>query len=77
MKKETAVEWLIEEWVKLEKSYYSGAIGRLDLIEKRAELQNKAEEMFEKQIHKAWSDGYYKYSGAGDSEAYLDMIFNK
>jgi hypothetical protein len=73
----SATQWLIEEWVKLEKSYYSGAIGRLDLKEKQVELQNKAEEMFEQQVHKAWSDGCYKYSGAGDSEAYLYMIFNK
>jgi hypothetical protein len=29
----------------------------------------------EQQISKAWSDGYYKYSGAGDSEAYLDITF--
>jgi hypothetical protein len=50
MKEQTAVEWLIEEWVNVEKAYYSGSIGRLDLIEKRAELQNKAKELEKQQI---------------------------
>jgi hypothetical protein len=73
--KQTAVEWLIFHWMELDKKYYGGEIGRIDYRNRREAIQKESLSMFEQQISKAWSDGYYKYSGAGDSEAYLDITF--
>jgi methyl coenzyme M reductase subunit C-like uncharacterized protein (methanogenesis marker protein 7) len=47
--KQTAVEWLISEWLKLDSDYYIGNIGRFEYREKRNQKHNEAKEMEKQQ----------------------------
>jgi hypothetical protein len=42
---QTAVEWLIQEWTKLDSEYYLGTIGRLTYRERREEAWERAKDM--------------------------------
>lgn len=55
---QTAVEWLIFHWMELDKQYYSGVIGRIDLINRRDAIQVEANKMFEKQIIEASNESF-------------------
>jgi len=52
--KQTAVEWLISEWLKLDSDYYIGNIGRIEYREKRNQKHNEAKEMENQQIEDAF-----------------------
>jgi hypothetical protein len=53
MEKQTAVEWLISEWLKLDSDYYIGNIGRFEYREKRNQKHNEAKEIEKQQIIEA------------------------
>jgi hypothetical protein len=54
----TAVEWLIFHWMELDKKYYGGEIGRIDLRNRRDAIQVEANKMFEKQIIEASNESF-------------------
>lgn len=55
---QTVIDWLILHWTELDKQYYSGAIGRIDLRNRRDAIQAEANEMFEQQIKDAYQTSH-------------------
>lgn len=54
----TAVEWFLKKWLELERDYYDGIIGRIDLRNKRDSIEVEANEMFEQQIKDAYQTSH-------------------
>jgi hypothetical protein len=65
MKRETAIEWLIEELGE----YFPHEIGGIHL------MVDQAKEMEKEQIMDAWNDGKFESSGCIEAEQYYNETF--
>jgi hypothetical protein len=57
-KKQTAVEWFVEQLDKLEYEYDVEGISILEFDKIKIEIENQAKKMEKEQILDAWTDGY-------------------
>jgi hypothetical protein len=58
MKKQTAVEWLCEQWLYLDSEFDMMMIDKKIYWEKLRELQVKAKQMEREQIEEAYKEGW-------------------
>jgi hypothetical protein len=80
--KQTAIEWLISEWLKLDSDYYIGNIGRIEYREKRNQKHNEAKELEKKEIVDCWNkrskiDGVLTFTDNRTGEEYYNETFKK
>jgi len=77
--KQTAVEWLINEWMHLDAEFDMVFIDKNTYWEKLKEKHNQAKEMEKQQIVDAYDNGKYITSGKefGGEQYYTETFKNK
>jgi hypothetical protein len=75
--KQTAIEWLISEWLKLDSDYYIGNIGRIEYREKRNQKHNEAKEMQKQQIKNAFEKGFITTQWDKTKENKAEQYYNE
>jgi hypothetical protein len=73
--KQTAVEWLIDEWLHLDAEFDMVLIDKKIYWEKLKEKQNQAKEMEKQQIIDAFSWNVYGEDNRRDGEQYYTETF--
>lgn len=73
--KQTAVNWLIDEAMKLVVQYMQGTLNEDTLDEVIYELGTKAKTMEKEQIEKAFDDGYAKCGITHNAQEYYNETF--
>ena len=59
-KKQSSVEWYIENRKKLEYDYDTKGIGILNFIERKNEIEKQAKAMHKEEVESAWRNGLIK-----------------
>ena len=74
-KKQTAVEWYIEECRNLEYEYDTLGIGILKYIERKKEIETQAKQMEKEQHEETWAAAWNESAKSGDFDDYYNKTY--